>query len=331
MPILSDHTIRRMVGDRLLVVDGDVSQARFCSYQFTPAKIFTAGKESTIVDWERPSQPHEDRFVLIEPGQLVWIRNKGRIRLPNNVCAFWWQTSTLSRQGLMLVNMSMVEPGYEGPLACLFVNFGKSRIRIGPNTVVAKLVFQLLDRETDSRWASEMDVERYDSDVHSNAVNGPTSFLCVADLWSDLTSQRTTARVELEELARKAKNDLDGATAHARTDLETATKSASETFKESLKTEQNAQMNRFKEDIKGSSYKLLGWAVAGFVIIFLAMTFVPWLQGLMKPGLSGEIQGKVEDAISKRLLIPSAVQASPSIVERVEKLEKQLQARPAGQ
>jgi deoxycytidine triphosphate deaminase len=47
---------------------------------------------------------------------MVWIRTRDKVKIPNDMVGFWWQTNTLSRQGLMLVNMSMVEPGYEETL-----------------------------------------------------------------------------------------------------------------------------------------------------------------------------------------------------------------------
>ena len=38
----------------------------------------------------------------------------------------------------MLVNMSMVDAGYEGSLACLFVNFGRQPLDIDPGMTVAR-------------------------------------------------------------------------------------------------------------------------------------------------------------------------------------------------
>jgi hypothetical protein len=237
----------------------------------------------------------------------VWIRTKGNVSLPNDVCAFWWQTSTLSRKGLMLVNMSMVEPGYEGPLACLFVNFGSAKVRIAPDTVIAKLVFAQLDRPTSSPFTFRTSLTKYDGEVHDGAVNGPATFLRVADMWKDLAAKREEVETELARLAVTATTG----------------------FQETVKTAREAGVAKFAEDMKGGLIKSFGWALGGFLIILAAVTFVPWLQGLIKPDLSKVLEEKVERAVSQRLVVPPPLQDAVRLNQRLSKLEEDLQATRA--
>src|SRR5215471_3774604 len=116
-----------------------------CSYQFRPGVIVPTGSddpESCARNWTGSTRAGD--LYVVKPGDLVWVRTIESVSMPPDICAFWWQTSRLSRKGLMLVNMSMVEPGYQGPLACLFMNFGKKPVILDPDTVIAKLVFNRL-------------------------------------------------------------------------------------------------------------------------------------------------------------------------------------------
>ena len=49
--------------------------------------------------------------------------------------------SLLSRQGVLLLNISLVEPGYEGYLTTVLVNFGNKNVVISPTTTIAKVAF----------------------------------------------------------------------------------------------------------------------------------------------------------------------------------------------
>lgn len=200
MTVLSDITIADEIALGNLIEHGDLSLVGPCTYQFRPGKIVTGGDAAEMVDWTTP--PANAVFV-IKPGAMVWIRTRERVRLPDNMCATWWQTNTLSRKGIMLVNMSVVEPGYHGRLACLFVNFGKTNVPINPNTVVAKLLFQLTDQPVRQLAPGEASDELYDQHLYEVAMAGPPSFLNVAQLTTELAVQKEKILSEIAEDAPK--------------------------------------------------------------------------------------------------------------------------------
>jgi deoxycytidine triphosphate deaminase len=114
--VLSDLEIRRCIAAGNLVPGGDTACISECSYSFRPGRGFIAGDDTDPVEFQTAVGPTR---LTVHPGKMVWIRTRDKVKFPNDMVGFWWQTNTLSRQGLMLVNMSMVEPGYEGDLACL--------------------------------------------------------------------------------------------------------------------------------------------------------------------------------------------------------------------
>ncbi len=272
MSILSDGEIREFIAKNELIIDGEIGNAKQCAYHCFPGKVFHSGPEGAVVDWSKPNAPE---FVKILPGAMVWIRTRVVVKMPSNICAFWWQTNTLSRKGLMLVNMSMIEPGYHGPLACLFVNFGKTPITLYPDTNMAKLVFMRMSKPADTPLGLTLSVDQYDKAVHEAATEGPESFLQVADFSKQLVLDRDAA---IEDIKKAAEN------------------------------EKNAQVDQLKDDAPKAIRSSLGWAAFGFVLLVAAVTFVPWVQGLISPDLDDTIRSTVEKAVTERLVLQAAPQ-----------------------
>lgn len=180
MTILSDTAIKERIRNDGLIANGDPDAGRQCSYRFTASKIYHGGSEGLVVDFE------DDDHDLIQPGEFVWVRMKELVKLPNDLCAFWWQTNKLSRKGLLLMNMSVVEPGYEGPLSCLFINFSKEPVLVTPGMALTKLVFLKMDQAT-TRSAGKVGttpeaIRRYDASVHVDAIQRPSRFFRMQEL-----------------------------------------------------------------------------------------------------------------------------------------------------
>jgi len=254
MSILSDAEIKDYLQKGELIVGGDPQYARGCSYCFRAGKVFTGGDDGTVTDWTN-GRPH--RAFLIKPGAMIWIRIREQVKLPIDVTAAWWQTNGLSRQGIMLVNMSVVDPGYQGPLACLFVNFGNTTVPIDENTVVARLLFDKSAVPVGAPYIASGDLAKYDSELHARALAGASSFMRVAELTTDLGRQKQALFDDLKE----EKNRI-------------------------LKTIED----NIKEDAPKWMKRTFLWAGLGFLVLVTAVNFVPYLQGFIQPDLNGKIQ-----------------------------------------
>lgn len=179
---ISADEIRTEVSGGSLIKGGDIKNAAYASYRFRPAKVFH-GDERGVVDLVGPDAKSHD---TISPGEFVWVRMQEIVELPSNMMASWWQTHSLSQQGLLLMNMSVVEPGYFGPLSCLFVNFSRSEIPVTSTTPMAKLVFgQLVGEDTGERRGNRdtpEGIEKYDYEILKNSLSRPSEFLRVTEL-----------------------------------------------------------------------------------------------------------------------------------------------------
>ena len=205
MSVLSDTTIR----DRLssLVPNGQKDDAKHCAYEFTAAKVFKGSAPAPLI-------VSDDAPVVVGPAELVWILAKEEINVPDNCVGMWVQTQTLSRKGLLLLNHSLVEPGYRGPLHAVFVNFGRAKVPINPVTKIAKVMFFELDKNADS--LVKFDTSAYENLILEISANAPDSFMELSSLVPSLKAEadehiralQTEARVLKNEIAAAAKADL---------------------------------------------------------------------------------------------------------------------------
>ena len=192
MTVLSEATLKHYIGAGQIVVGGRESDIRGQSYSCHAAKIFLVGLAILKVirqPWWIGQIPRGLTFIESSRANSFGSESRETVSLPSDVCAFWWQTNSLSRKGLMLINMSMVDPGYEGSLACLFVNFGRQPVDIDPGITVARLVFHRLDGGN-VPFGKGAPREEYDRQLRDVALNGPTSFLSFQEFSAAFQTER---------------------------------------------------------------------------------------------------------------------------------------------
>jgi deoxycytidine triphosphate deaminase len=248
MAVLSDATIR----DRLssLVPNGQKDDAKHCAYEFTAAKVFKGSAAAPLI-------VSDDTPVIVEPTELVWIRAKEEISVPDNCVGMWVQTQTLSRKGLLLLNHSLVEPGYRGPLHAVFVNFGRTKVTINAVTKIAKVVFFELDKSAEN--LVKFDTSGYDSLILEISANAPDSFMQLNSL---VPSLKTEAEERLRALQSEARVLQSEIAAGAKADLTAAV----DKRRDELRTEVEKQKSEMKDHIKSLALRWGGASVGGLML-----------------------------------------------------------------
>lgn len=244
MSVLSDTTIR----DRLssLVPNGQASDANHCAYEFTAEKVFKgSAAEPLLVSDSKP--------VVVAPTELVWVRAKEQISVPNNCVGLWVQTQTLSRKGMLLLNHTLVEPGYRGPLHAVFVNFGKAKVTISPVTKIAKVVFFELDKGAEN--LVRFDTSAYDNSILEISANSPDSFM-------HLSSLAPSLKTEADDLLRNLRAEADKLQAETTTSAKAV-----------VTAEFEKQKSEMKDDIKTAALRWGGGAVVGLLLGVAAVWF----------------------------------------------------------
>lgn len=316
MTILSDAEIRGRILNASLVEESDINLAKECSYSFRAGKAFPVKRTDKCIDFAADA----DASLVIEPGQMVWIRTRERVRMPMDLAGFWWQTNSLSRKGLMLVNMSMVEPIYRGDLACLFVNFGDQHIVIDHTTPIAKMIFIRIEGDVKNPFMQTNSFTRrhYDSKLLDLSVNQPSSFLKVGDLEDELDTKAASISNAIEERLNVA--------------LETLRKEKSvleSQIAQSLASAKAASIEEFQSDAPKMIRKSLGIAALGLLALGIAATVADQLKVQIFPGQRAIAAEEAKKALDSRMSVPAAIDSPErrALERRIEELEKRLMTK----
>ncbi len=232
MAVLSDKTIKERINKKELVPNGNVDSAKHCSYEFTAALMLRGGSHE--------SNNVTPKGVVIKPAELVWIKANEEIAMPPDMVGLWIQTQTLARQGLLLLNITLIEPGYEGPLSAVFVNFGNKSVVIDSNTKIAKVIFLPLDNAA-INLIENSDFDKYDKWLKDMSANAPETFL---QLQTFLPNLEERAKAKLDAIEKEIERSVNDVVKKTRT-----------AFKDDL-----------QGDLKGTLLKWGGGVVAGFLI-----------------------------------------------------------------
>jgi deoxycytidine triphosphate deaminase len=296
MSFLSDGDLRAAIRRGEIFPGGDELKAVHCSYEFTPGKIFPGADDDgqAVVDWT--AGPNADAVFLIRPGALVWIRMKESVAMPPDKCGVWHQTNRLSRQGVMLVNMSsLVDPGYRGPVSGTFVNFGREAVPIRPGDPLAKLaIAELSSPAVEPFTANPESDAKYDGDIHNFAIRGPATFLDLEALDRRLDEEKNAGIKALNEQrtdAVKALNDERAAAVKALSD----------------------DRERFGREIRTEKpWAALTFAGLGFVVLLAATSFIPWVQSRISPNVDDHIEAVVQRELANRIAFEVQPSVTPS-------------------
>ena len=111
---------------------------RDAGYDVTVAKVY-GENECGIVS------TRSDYWELKPQGIAVVVSNEV-VRVPSNICAHASVKTTLCREGVIAVNTGIVDPGWQGPISSVVVNFGKESYTLRKDDVFLRLTFSEVSR-----------------------------------------------------------------------------------------------------------------------------------------------------------------------------------------
>lgn len=89
----------------------------------------------------------DNRFYLL-PQQSLVLQTLEQVWIPHNCVGLLWPKSTYTRQGVMLVTNSPVDPGYKGPLTIRFYNTHSAPVLIYLDGGLMQMTVHMLDDDT---------------------------------------------------------------------------------------------------------------------------------------------------------------------------------------
>ena len=85
-----------------------------------------------------------DEFLL-RPQGIVKVVSMEVITIPLDVMGFVFVKTKLCNEGVLALNIGIVDPGFSGPLQSALINFGKGAVRLRKGDVYSRIVFHTID------------------------------------------------------------------------------------------------------------------------------------------------------------------------------------------
>lgn len=187
-----DDEIQALVGSKSLITDFDAKNLINCRYNLRAAQAFLPKTgEEVIVGKGRINRYKKRDCWVIKPSETMVIMTKEKVKIPLDMYASYSQLDRLARKGLMLVNVSIVEPGYEGPLSCFLVNFSRDSIDLYPEDDIAKICFHKLTKAPANPSALIIQEDSYKRKLVESAKLYPTSFMDIGGVEERIVDRAT--------------------------------------------------------------------------------------------------------------------------------------------
>jgi deoxycytidine triphosphate deaminase len=121
--------IESEIVERKLVDNPQAAGSRPSTYDATVGEILIEGK--SIID---------NSFVL-HPRGIVWVISKEKFCLPDDVTGLATLKTSWTHDGILALNLGVIDPGWNGHLATAVVNFSKSDYEITKGAAFFRVLF----------------------------------------------------------------------------------------------------------------------------------------------------------------------------------------------
>lgn len=125
------------ITDQNLLANDEANNIRGGSYYLRIHSIIPAGEEAKSYD---PSQPK--KFHTLEPGGLAWVISEEKFQIEDtSVTALVTLRSGFTKQGMLALDVGLVDANFHGPIGSLVINFSKKPIRLDAGDQFFRVLF----------------------------------------------------------------------------------------------------------------------------------------------------------------------------------------------
>jgi deoxycytidine triphosphate deaminase len=187
--MLTDFEITQRVQTAHMIAPFRPDGLLHCRYNLRAARVFSAETGTEQVIGEHLPDGSTRRVWSISPTETLLIMTTERVKIPWDIVGQYGQLFRLAQQGLILMNTSIVEPGYDGPLSCVVVNLSRDKITIEPESEIAKLTFERLSTPPAVQHPQHIADDRYISALAAAAVKLPKSFMGIEQVSQEVSDK----------------------------------------------------------------------------------------------------------------------------------------------
>jgi deoxycytidine triphosphate deaminase len=179
-----------IVGEEILDLlnDADRCHIKNSSYYLTIGTIIPVGEEAKNFDLNKPPQS-----LVLRPRHVAWVVSNEVFSIKSHdITALVTLRSTLTKEGLLALDVGMVDPGFEGPIGSIVINFSKNDVVLTKGDEFFRVVF-IRHPEVPAEFRSKRDhftAAEYIRDRYKKIIESfPATFLNTDDLSSEMADK----------------------------------------------------------------------------------------------------------------------------------------------
>lgn len=135
------------ITDQALLANADPKNIRGGCYYLRIHSIIPTGEEAKTYD---PSKP--TTFYTLEPGGLAWVISEEKFQIEDaRVTALVTLRSGFTKQGMLALDVGLVDANFFGPIGSLVINFSKKPIRLKAGDEFFRVLFFQHDEAKDGQ------------------------------------------------------------------------------------------------------------------------------------------------------------------------------------
>lgn len=123
--------------DLQLVKGGSRANLKNSTFDLTIGTIIPIGKDVEA----KKKQLSEDNAVYLEPREMVWVLSKEEFNIPATVTGLATLRTTFTKDGLLALNVGIIDPFFCGPISTALINFSDRPRRIQEGDKFFRLIF----------------------------------------------------------------------------------------------------------------------------------------------------------------------------------------------
>lgn len=142
---LGNVVVGEEIINRGLIIGGDKKQLKNSTYDLRIGKIVAHGVKHSSSD-----RLGEDEAYYMEPRQAVSIISREEFCMPATVTGIATLRTAMTKQGLLALNVGIIDPHYNGPVGTTLLNFSDRKVAIRVGESFFRILF--LERSDVDQW-----------------------------------------------------------------------------------------------------------------------------------------------------------------------------------
>lgn len=132
--------------------------------------------------------------ITLKPQQMVTVILDGKVKIPNNCFGIAYPKTSLCQKGIHILNTGIIDPGYNGYLSTVAINYSKENREIRKGDVYLRLIVYQNQHSYPEVEEKNSAQEDYISKMFAESKSYPKTFLDIPNSVKKLV-EKTTKKV----------------------------------------------------------------------------------------------------------------------------------------